>query len=121
MLDKLPPGSTVMNFARRTLNYALYGEKHQSRVISYIETFHTLETYVHNSIPEEAPDAGYLAYSTLRKLGATHIVTEGDPELSLDKCILLQKIDQMDREPIIGTPLPRPLTLYEIKYCDTEK
>jgi len=117
MLDRLPPGSTVVNFAGRTLNYALYGKKHQNRIISYVDTCRTLEAQF---CREEAPGGGSLAYATLRRLGATHIVTEGYPTLSLDECVRLQEIDQMEKQPIIGTFLPKPLTLYEIKYCDTE-
>jgi hypothetical protein len=117
MVDRLPPGSTVVNFARRTLNYGLYGSTHQNKVISFREAFRILGIQTSDYIPEEAPEAAHLTYSALKSLGATHIVTEGTPRLLLDQCTSLEQLDQLDKVPGIETPLPRPFILYAIKYC----
>jgi hypothetical protein len=117
LIDRLPPGSTVVNFARRTLNYGLYGSMHQNKVISFTQAFRTLGIQTRDYIPEEAPEAAHLTYSVLKNLGATHIVTEGFPRLLFDQCISLEQLDQLDKHPGIGTPLPRPFTLYAINYC----
>ncbi|MGH7825193.1 MAG: hypothetical protein ACREQ7_08470 [Candidatus Binatia bacterium] len=117
MVDRLPAGSTVVNFARRTLNYGLFGSRHQNRVISYTESYRNLAIPTTDWIPEEAPEFAQLKYSTLRTLGATHIVTEGSPRLLFDDCVSLEQLDRLDKNPGLGTPLTRPFTLYEIKYC----
>jgi hypothetical protein len=117
LIDRLPSGSTVVNFARRTLNYGLYGSMHQNKVISFTQAFRTLGIQPRDYIPEEAPEAAHLTYSALKSLGATHIVTEGSPHLLLERCVSLEQLDQLGKHPGIGTPLPRPFTLYAIKYC----
>jgi len=118
MIDQLPPGSTVVNFGRRTSNYALYGKTHQNRVVSYVQAYRLLGPRQQGKIPEEAPQIGHLAFSTLRKLNATHLFTVGYPRLSLDERVQLREIDRMDKIPILGKPLTKPSTLYEIIYYD---
>lgn len=115
MIDQLPPGSSVINFARRTLNYGLFGSTHQNRVISYTRSFRALGAPAHDRTAEEAADAGHLKSSTLESLGATHIITEGNPLLILDRCVSLQQIDRLDKD---VEPLPKPFTLFKINYCD---
>jgi len=115
MIDQLPRGSVVINFARRTLNYGLFGSSHENRVISYTRAFRALQAPAHDRTAEEAADAGYLRYSTLRELRATHIVTEGYPSLTLDPCVSLERIDQRDED---VRPLAKPFTLFKINYCD---
>lgn len=115
LIDQLPPGSSIVNFARRTLNYGLFGSNHQNRVISYTASFRALEAPAVDRTPEEAPVAGHLRYSTLRALRATHIITEGYPVLTLDQCVSLQEIDRLDKD---MKPLAKPFTLFKINYCD---
>jgi len=114
MIDQLPPGSSVVNFARRTLNYGLFGSNHQNRVISYTVSFRALEAPAHGRTGEEAADAGMLKYATLKALGATHIVTEGFPVLALEDCVSLQEIDRLDKD---AKPLEKPFRLFRINYC----
>jgi hypothetical protein len=66
--------------------------------------------------PDQPPQAGHLAYLVLRKLGATHLFTEGNPKFSLDECVQLHKIDGLDKD-ARGNAVRDPLSLYEIKYC----
>ncbi|HWO43250.1 MAG TPA: hypothetical protein VNO43_15715 [Candidatus Eisenbacteria bacterium] len=117
-IDRLPEGSTVVNFARRTLNYGLYGEKHRNRVIGYFNAYRSVAVPTTDWIPESAPEAARLEFSTLKKLGATHLVTEGSPRLLLDGCVSLQQLDSLDINPGLGTPLEKPITLYQISYCN---
>ena len=115
MIDRLPPGSTVVNFGKRTSNYALYGKAHQNRVVSFKQAARLLGQ---GKIGEEEPEAGHLGFSTLRKLNATHLFTVGYPKLSHDESVQLKEIDRMVEIPIIGKPLQKPFILYEIRYND---
>jgi hypothetical protein len=118
IVDRLAPGSTVVNFARRTMNYALFGSTHNNRVIGYVESFRKVGIQTQDWIPEEAPEAAHLKYSALKQMRATHFVTEGEPSLVFDDCVSLQQIERMDSDPNVGKPLARALTVYLVKYCD---
>ena len=42
MIDRLPPGSTVVNAAARVWNYALFGEGHRNHVVTFEEAIRTM-------------------------------------------------------------------------------
>lgn len=118
MIDRLPPGSTIVNFGHRTSNYLLYGKTHNNRVVNYVECKKTFAMPPLPGPDEESVASWHLEFSKLRNLGATHLFTIGHPSLLLDECVMLEEIDRMDKHPVIETPLPKPLSVYEIKYCD---
>jgi hypothetical protein len=123
MIDRLPPGSTVVNLGERIWNYALFGRIHRNRVVSYSEASRLFEQSPADG--EQASEPGrvtfYLASSPLAQMGATHVFTVGSPNVRHDDCILLHEIDRLDRDPVVQTILPKPQVLYEIQNCQTHK
>ena len=117
MLDRLPPQSTVVNLGHRTRNYSLFGKTHQNRVIVYTEALSALQASLEEHGPDEAPQIVPLSHLVLRKIGATHLVTEGYPKLIPDECVELQKIADLD-EDTLGNPLSNPISLYRINFCN---
>jgi hypothetical protein len=118
MIDSLPEGSKVVNFAARKMDYALFGSSLQNRIVDFIEASRILGSASDGSMPDDSPEVGRLASASLRKLGATHILTSGKPILRCDECVSLRQIDEMDKDPS-GAPMEKILTLYEVNFCGT--
>lgn len=117
MLDRLPSGSTVVNLGHRTRNYSLFGGSRQNRIVNYGEALSALHASLGEHKPDEAPEIVPLSHLVLRKIGATHLITEGYPKFIPDECVELQKIDGLDKD-TLGNPLSNPISLYEIRYCN---
>lgn len=122
-IDNLPQGSVIVNLSSRPNNYGLYGKTLQNRVVNFMESIRILaeeppkKAWLWNLDAEEASNAYSLRLSTLKELGATHLYTMGYPKLLLDKCVALQEIDHLDKNPVNGVSLPKPLILWDISYC----
>jgi hypothetical protein len=117
-LDRLPPGSTVMNLGQRAWNYALFGEDHRNRVVPYEQAIRTMSSV---SPPCYYPIFGVCEKSDivldpniLRRLGVTHVFTltpiDGIP---VRGCWHVHEVDRLD-----DGVMKRSLYLYQITYCD---
>jgi hypothetical protein len=113
-LDRLPPGSTIMNLGHRTRNFAMFGENFRNRVLVHTEAFRTIAAV--NRDADEAATGGRLRYEALREAGITHVLTEGKPELSLDQCVALHEVGAVDKDQL-GNVLKEPIRLYEVELC----
>jgi hypothetical protein len=122
-IDSLPRGSVVVNLSSRPYNYALYGKTLQNRVVNFMESIRLLaleppkKAWLWNLDAEQASDAYSLRFSTLKELGVTHLYTLGYPKLLLDKCVALQEIDQLGKNPVNGVSSAKPFILWDISYC----
>src|SRR5262249_1619120 len=73
MLDRLPPGSTVVNLGHRTRNYSLVGGAHRNNVIVFSEALSALQAPQVEFDHDLAPPIVPLSSLVLRELGATHL------------------------------------------------
>ena len=121
-IDSLPQGSVIVNLSSRPHNYGLYGKTLQNRVVNFMESLRILaaeplkKAWLWNLDAEEASDVYSLKFSTLKELGATHLYTVGYPRLLLDERVTLQEIDRLDKNPVNGVSLPKPLILWVLGY-----
>jgi hypothetical protein len=116
MIDRLPPGSTVVNAAARSWNYALFGEGHRNHVVTFEEAIRTMSGGAPPCYypPACAPSPLHMDIGILRRLGATHVVTLGGTNgIVFRGCVRLKEVDRLD-----DAIMHRTVSLYQIVDCD---
>lgn len=103
LIDKLEPGSTILNFDDRHSHYALYGEKLSNHVVSKPEAERLFRQN----------NSWNLNISLIRQLGITHIYSQGEPSLTAN-CVKIEAIDRLDHNPFNGLKLDLARILYRI-------
>ncbi|HMM70788.1 MAG TPA: hypothetical protein PKC22_00965 [Rhodocyclaceae bacterium] len=106
-LDRLPPGSTVLNLVGRNVNYMLYGEGLSNRVWSS-----TLLPYL-GRLREDGSLS--LFPEALRNRGVTHVyVSDGERRLLSGGCLRFEPLEIMSRNRYNGRPLPASRGVYRV-------
>jgi heme/copper-type cytochrome/quinol oxidase subunit 3 len=116
MIDRLPPGSTVVNAGARAWNYALFGEGHRNHVVTFEEAIRTMSGGAPPCYypPACAASPLHMDISALRRLGATHVFTLGDTTgIVLRGCVRLKEVDRLD-----DRFMHRTVSLYQVVDCD---
>jgi hypothetical protein len=125
-VDRLPPGSTILNLDRRTSNFALAGAGHGNRVISYLASCRAISpdgaTYVPiNSVQcGEAASGWRITAPVVRELGVTHVYVVGTPRFGTDGCAALTEVARQDRNPLNGEVLAEPRLLFAVSVCGAD-
>jgi hypothetical protein len=116
MIDRLPPGSTIINAAARVWNYALFGEGHRNRVVTFEQAIRTMSGDAPPCYypPACAPSPLHMDIGALRRLGATYVFTLGGTRgIVLRGCVRLKEVDRLD-----DAFMKRTLSLYQVVDCD---
>jgi hypothetical protein len=116
MIDRLPPGSTVVNAGARRWNYALFGEGYRNRVVTFEEAIRTMSGSAAPCYypPACTPAPLTMDIGTLRRLGATHVFTfRNTTEIVLRGCVRLKEVDRLN-----DTFMNRTLGLFQVIDCD---
>ena len=119
-VDRLRPGSTIINFSGRDQNFSLFGSSHQNQVISLMRSVSTfgIEPSLEWGLSlEEATKGVRLSGPLLKDLKVTHVYLASHVRMFLDDCVTLREIDRLDRNPVNQVPLDPPKILYAIEYC----
>jgi hypothetical protein len=118
-VDKLPPGSTVINLGTRSSNYMLAGSNHSNEVISFLQSLRTFgikPSLAWNATLEEGTEGIRLEADTLHSIGATHVYWASNADLSVGECLKLIEIDRLDKNPFNLKPLNPIKILYKVEY-----
>ncbi|MBB3223751.1 hypothetical protein [Pseudoduganella umbonata] len=111
LVDSLPAGTTILNTADRIWHYPLFGAALSNRVVSMPAGRRMLGLPPSLSAPRELR----LAATPLRAAGVTHVFVAG-ASVTLDDCLQLANVAQVDRNPVNGKPLGSPRVLYAVRY-----
>ena len=110
-IDRLPASSTILHIGERPWHYALYGKKHDSRVVSYREAIRVFGQKQDDSI------RFHLRSAKLKRLGVTHLFTVNFPRITLEECLRLQEVTRKNPEPgQFSQGQSELLLLYKIQY-----
>jgi hypothetical protein len=110
-IDHLPANSTILHIGERPWHYALYGNKHDARVVSYREAIRVFGQKQDDRI------RFHLRSAHLKKLGVTHLFTVDSPILTLEDCLRLQEVARKDPERgQFSQRQSELLRLYQIQY-----
>jgi len=121
-VDRLPPGSTIVNLADRSSTYPLAGIHHGNRVIKFVRSLRLFgirasqrgyDVAIYWSTRGIALDA-----ARLRALGATHVYVRSSAPIGLDDCVRLVEVDRLERMAGNGVRIVPPRVLYRIDYCE---
>lgn len=111
LVDRLPPGSVILNLADRNRHYPLAGARLANRIVSMPEGRRLL------GLPPSltAPAAATLRGSVLRAAGITHVYAAG-VKLRHDEALRLVVLARLDRNPVNGRALAQARVLYRVEY-----
>jgi len=112
VIDRLPPGSTILNLGERPWHYALLGAGLQNRVIS---------TPMARKLFGLPPGLGgiesvALRAEPLRRLHVDYVFSDG--AVVTNGACMLQEVYRQSVNPLNGVPLPKPRVLYRVRDCD---
>jgi hypothetical protein len=117
MIDRLPPGSTVVNAGARVWNYALFGEAHRNQVVTFeqaVRVFSSVTPLCYYPPVMCTPFPLIMDSSALRQLGVTHVFTIGGTKgIVLRGCVRLKEVDRFE-----DGFMKRTLSLYQVIDCD---
>jgi hypothetical protein len=103
-LDRLPPGSTVLNLSSYVSNYFLAGNLLSNRVLT---------SYRAESLLRQL-GRDRLTSRDLDRLAVSHIYTQGKLRVRIDRCVALEEVARLDHNPTNGVLWSEPRVVYAV-------